>query len=96
MQVNPCLTFNGNCEEAFKAYHGIFGGDIVAMIPHEERRPKATCRPNGVRRSSMPASSATAWCWWAPTRRLPIRARITSKAGDRRSKVSLALDPSRQ
>ena len=35
MQVNPYLTFNGNCEEAFKAYQGILGGDIVAMIPHE-------------------------------------------------------------
>jgi PhnB protein len=35
MQVNPYLTFNGNCEEAFETYQGILGGDIVAMIPHE-------------------------------------------------------------
>jgi PhnB protein len=35
MQLNPYLTFNGNCEEAFKAYHKILGGEIVAMIPHE-------------------------------------------------------------
>jgi PhnB protein len=35
MQLNPYLTFNGNCEEAFKAYHRILGGEIVAMIPHE-------------------------------------------------------------
>lgn len=35
MQVNPYLTFNGNCEEAFNAYQGILGGDIVAMIPHQ-------------------------------------------------------------
>ena len=35
MQVNPYLTFNGNCEEAFKAYQGILGGDIVAMITHQ-------------------------------------------------------------
>jgi PhnB protein len=35
MQANPYLTFNGNCEEAFKAYNKILGGEIVAMIPHE-------------------------------------------------------------
>jgi PhnB protein len=35
MQLNPYLTFNGNCEEAFKAYHRILGGEIIAMIPHE-------------------------------------------------------------
>ena len=35
MQVNPYLTFNGNCEEAFKAYAKILGAEIVAMIPHE-------------------------------------------------------------
>jgi len=35
MQVNPYLMFNGKCEEAFKAYHKILGGEIVAMIPHD-------------------------------------------------------------
>ena len=35
MQLSPYLTFNGNCEQAFKAYHGILSGEIVAMIPHE-------------------------------------------------------------
>ena len=35
MQLNPYLTFNGNCEEAFKAYAKILGAEIVAMIPHE-------------------------------------------------------------
>ena len=35
MQVNPYLTFNGNCEEAFKTYQKILGGEIAAMIPHE-------------------------------------------------------------
>jgi len=35
MQVNPYLTFNGNCEEAFKAYQKILGGEIAAMIPYE-------------------------------------------------------------
>ena len=31
MQVNPYLTFNGNCEEAFKTYQKILGGEIAAM-----------------------------------------------------------------
>jgi len=35
MQVNPYLTFNGNCEEAFKTYQRILGGEIAAMIPYE-------------------------------------------------------------
>ena len=35
MHVNPYLTFDGNCEEAFGAYHKIFGGEIVAMMPYE-------------------------------------------------------------
>jgi PhnB protein len=34
MQVNPYLTFNGNCEEAFNYYQTVFGGTIEAMLPH--------------------------------------------------------------
>ncbi|HMK41867.1 MAG TPA: hypothetical protein VK451_09965 [Methyloceanibacter sp.] len=35
MQLSPYLTFNGDCEQAFKTYNKILGGEIVAMIPHE-------------------------------------------------------------
>jgi PhnB protein len=35
MKLNPYLTFNGTCEQAFKAYAKILGGEIVAMMPHE-------------------------------------------------------------
>lgn len=35
MHVNPYLTFDGNCEEAIKAYAKILDGKIVAMMPHE-------------------------------------------------------------
>jgi PhnB protein len=35
MQLNPYLTFNGNCEAAFKFYEKVLGGKIVAMMPHE-------------------------------------------------------------
>jgi PhnB protein len=35
MKLNPYLTFDGNCEKAFRAYEKILGGEIVAMMPHE-------------------------------------------------------------
>ena len=34
MQLNPYLTFNGQCEAAFKFYEQVLGGKIVAMITH--------------------------------------------------------------
>jgi PhnB protein len=34
MQVNPYLSFDGQCETAFKFYEKCFGGKIVAMMPH--------------------------------------------------------------
>jgi PhnB protein len=35
MQLNPYLTFNGQCEAAFKFYEKVLGGKIEAMMPHE-------------------------------------------------------------
>ena len=35
MKVNSYLSFNGNCEEAFKTYEKILGGKIIALLPHE-------------------------------------------------------------
>ena len=35
MKINPYLFFKGNCEEAFKVYAEVFGGQIVAMMPHK-------------------------------------------------------------
>jgi PhnB protein len=35
MQMNPYLTFKGECEAAFKFYEKVLGGKIVAMMPHE-------------------------------------------------------------
>jgi len=35
MKMNPYLSFDGNCEEAFKAYEKILGGKIAAMMPFE-------------------------------------------------------------
>ena len=35
MQLNPYLTFNGQCEEAFKFYAQCLGGKIEAMMTHK-------------------------------------------------------------
>jgi PhnB protein len=35
MRMNPYLTFNGNCEAAFRFYEKSLGGKIEAMMPHE-------------------------------------------------------------
>jgi PhnB protein len=34
MRVNPYLTFNGNCEEAFNFYAKVLNAKIDAMVPH--------------------------------------------------------------
>jgi len=34
MQFNPHVSFNGNCEEAFRFYQKILGGEIVTMMPY--------------------------------------------------------------
>ncbi len=34
MQLNPYLTFKGQCEAAFKFYEKCLGGKIVAMLTH--------------------------------------------------------------
>ena len=34
MQLNPYLTFNGQCEAAFRFYERCLGGKIEAMMPH--------------------------------------------------------------
>jgi PhnB protein len=32
MKVNPYLSFNGKCEEAFNLYKEVLGGELVAMM----------------------------------------------------------------
>jgi PhnB protein len=34
MKLNPYLNFPGNCEEAFKTYAKVLGGEIVAMLAY--------------------------------------------------------------
>ncbi|MGH6926402.1 MAG: VOC family protein [Propylenella sp.] len=35
MRINPYLTFDGRCQEAFKFYARVLGGKIEAMMPHK-------------------------------------------------------------
>ncbi|MBV8334567.1 MAG: VOC family protein [Alphaproteobacteria bacterium] len=35
MQLNPYLSFNGQCEAAFRFYEKVLGGKIEAMMPYE-------------------------------------------------------------
>jgi PhnB protein len=34
VQLHPCLSFNGQCESAFKFYERCLGGKIVTLIPY--------------------------------------------------------------
>ena len=36
MQINPYLTFNGNCREAFEFYATVLNGTIDAFITHDD------------------------------------------------------------
>jgi PhnB protein len=35
-QIDPYLTFNGNCEEAFNFYKSVFGGEFSYLKRHSE------------------------------------------------------------
>ncbi len=48
MQLNPYLAFKGNCEEAFKFYAEVLGGQILAMIKHRDTdKPELLCSGPG-------------------------------------------------
>ncbi len=61
-QVNPYLTFNGNCEEAFNFYKSVFGGEF-AHIGRFKDMPSETPLPdevgNLIMHVSLPISSET-------------------------------------
>ena len=45
MELNPYLDFDGNCEEAFRAYERVLGGKIEAMLSHEGTPAAETVPP---------------------------------------------------
>ncbi|WP_372367500.1 VOC family protein [Candidatus Uabimicrobium sp. HlEnr_7] len=42
--INPYLTFNGNCEEAFSFYQSIFGGEIPYAGKFKDMPENAECQ----------------------------------------------------
>jgi PhnB protein len=46
MQVNPYLTFNGQCEEAFTFYAQCLGGKIESMMHHAGSPAEAQTPPD--------------------------------------------------
>ena len=54
MTWNPYLSFNGQCEAAFKFYEKCLGGAIVMMMRFGDSPMAEVRRPTGERRSSMP------------------------------------------
>ena len=57
MHVTPYLTFNGNCEEALRAYEKILSGKITAKMTYGES-PMATQTPGEWRNKIMHARFA--------------------------------------
>ena len=63
--INPYLTFNGNCEEAFNFYKKVFGGEFSylgrfnEMPPSEEGREVPESEGNRIMHVSLPLSKET-------------------------------------
>lgn len=62
--VNPYLTFDGNCEEAFNFYRSVFGGDFPYVgkfkdMPENPDFPVAESEKERVMHISLPISKET-------------------------------------
>lgn len=61
-QINPYLTFDGNCEEAFNFYKSVFGGGFTYMgrfkdMPSETEMPES--EKEKIMHVSLPISKET-------------------------------------
>ncbi len=64
MTINTYLTFNGDCEAAFKFYENVFGKEIDMMsrfsdMPPDENFPVSEEEKNRIMHVSMPISNET-------------------------------------
>jgi len=62
--INPYLTFNGNCEEAFNFYKSVFGGDFPYVgkfkdMPANPEYPVAEEEMEKIMHISLPISNET-------------------------------------
>ena len=60
--INPYLTFNGNCEEAFTFYKSVFGGEFpyvgrFSEMPENSEYPIADEDKNKIMHMSLPISN---------------------------------------
>jgi PhnB protein len=55
--INPYLTFNGNCEEAFEFYRAAFGGDFIAKMRFSEMMPDAGDKADMIMHVALPISA---------------------------------------
>lgn len=64
-EISPYLTFDGDCEEAFKFYHSVFGGEFPymgrfgEMPPQEGMPPLSEDVKNRILHVSLPISKET-------------------------------------
>ena len=63
--INPYLTFNGNCEDAFSLYKSVFGGSYTYLgrfkdMPSEGGNPMAPDMAEKIMHISLPISPETA------------------------------------
>lgn len=62
--INPYLTFNGTCEEAFNFYKSVFGGDFPYLgrfkdMPENPKYPVAEADKEKIMHVSLPISKET-------------------------------------
>ena len=62
--INPYLTFNGNCEDAFNFYKSVFGGEFPYIGRYKDMPPTADmvltkADAEKIMHISLPISSAT-------------------------------------
>lgn len=62
--INPYLTFNGNCEEAFEFYRSVFGGEFpyvgrFSEMPDSPEYTISEADKNKIMHMSLPISNET-------------------------------------
>ena len=62
--INPYITFNGSCEEAFDFYKSVFGGDFAFKgrfneMPADDKNPLPESETNKIMHVSLPIGGGT-------------------------------------
>jgi PhnB protein len=57
--INPYLTFDGNCEEAFEFYRSVFGGEFPAIMRFSDMMPDAGDDANKIMHIALPISEGS-------------------------------------